>query len=155
MNLTFGSPQGALLYFSLYSTIGLVLGGIIYALTAYPRTRRPQFRHWGTMPRTGAVSGLIVAILIIYMAWSSAYRSFYHLEVDEEHVRLQFHMPSQVVELPRSEIATIDDRRSYGRGGGWQIILVTSDGGTYLSAKMYRPQFEAAREELSQYFPAR
>jgi hypothetical protein len=153
MAQAFGSPQGALLFFSLFSTIGVVLGGIIYALTAYPNARRPQFRHWGTMPRTGAVIGLVVATVIVYMAWSSAYRSFYHLEVDAEHVRLQFYMPSQEVELPRSEIVAMKKRRILGRGGGYRIVLVTGEGGTFSSAKMYRPQFEEAWAKLLPYFP--
>ena len=154
MTVTFGDPQNALIFFGLFSVIGVVLGGIIYALFAHRGTRRPQFRHLDTMPRFGAIAGALVAGLIIYMAWSSTYRTFYRLEVDEDTVRLQYYMPQQYFEFPRSEVSTIEKHFSFDKWGNRQIVLKTTQG-TFFSAKMHSRQFDAAWKQLAPYFPTK
>lgn len=153
MSVTVGDEQHALIFFALYSMIGVVLGVVVFAVFAFRGARRPQFRHLGVMPRFGATVGISIAVVISYMAWASAYRGFYHLEVDDEVLRLHYVMPSQVKVFLKSAVTSVEKRVQSWRGGRYHIDLVT-DGGIFSSAGMYRMQFDAAWQGLSVALPA-
>ena len=69
-----GSPDGVLVFFLLFMVIGVVLGGVIFAVMAFPGARRDQFRTFGAMPKTGLVVGILVAGAIILWASRSESR---------------------------------------------------------------------------------
>jgi hypothetical protein len=147
-----GNPSGALVYFLLYTTVGVVVGAVLFAVCAYPGARRPQFRQWGTMPRTGAVVGLLIAGGLTYLAWSQMYRGFYQVAIDGDIVHLEFRMPTQEVTFPLADVVAFEEKHTFDKGGSKRLVVRTASG-EYVSAPMYRSRFKEVWDALGPYRP--
>lgn len=150
LEMALGSPSGAMVHFLFFTGIGTALGMILYALCAWPGTRRPQFRQFDAMPRLGAVLGLTTALVMTGFAWGGVYRDFFRLEITSEEVRLHYHMPPRTVVLPRHALEGMRRRIVLGRGGKRQIVIETSDG-RFSSANLQRDALETAWIALSEH----
>lgn len=150
MTIETGNPGGALIFFSLYTTVGVVVGGIVYCLFAYRGARRPQFRQWGTMPRTGVVFGMIIACGVTYMGWNQAYRGFYVMEIEDDAVRFEYRMPTSEKFIPLDTVVGFEEQLSFDKGGS-RRLLVKTETGSLVSAQMYRSTFREVWEALAPY----
>lgn len=150
IEMALGSPSGALVHFAFFTVIGTVLGMILYALCAWPGTRRAQFRSFDAMPRLGAVVGIATAVIFSGVAWQNVYLDFYRIEIDADEVRLHYDMPPRTVVLPSEAVVGMRKRILPGRRIKRQIVMETSEG-FYVSGSLRRDTLASAWETLSDY----
>ncbi len=150
VDLALANPEGAYLFLTLMTAIGVVLGGVIFAVAALPGARRPPFRNFDAMPRTGAVSGLGVALFLIYIAWNTAFGEFYRIEIRDGAARLHYHMPARIPVLSLESITGMRKAITMDKTRAWRIDLETTDG-VYHSANMSRPQMEEVWKTLADF----
>lgn len=146
--MALGSPSAALAHFAFFTVIGIALGMILYALFAWPGTRRGQFRSLDAMPRLGAVIGVATAVFFMGASWQNVYLDFYRIEIDAGEVRLHYEMPPRTVALPLSAVDGMRKRILPGRRIKRQIVVETSEG-SYVSARLRRDTLESAWQSLS------
>ncbi len=150
VDLTLGNPEGAYFFLAFMTTIGVVLGGVIFAVAALPGARRPPFRNFDAMPRTGAVCGLGVALFLIYIAWNTAFGEFYRIEIRDGAVRFHYYMPARTPVLSLESITGMRKAMTMDKTHAWRIDLETTDG-VYHSTNMSRPQLEEAWKTLADF----
>lgn len=150
VDLTLGDPRGALLFLLLMTTIGVVLGGGIIAIVAFPRMRRPRFRNFGAMPRTGVMCGVAAALFIICIGWNNAFAEFYRIEIRNGMARLYYHMPERSPELPLESITGMRRGMTMDKLSAWRIELEAGER-TYYSTNMSRSQLDTVWKVLADF----
>lgn len=149
-DLELGDPHGAQVFLGVMTAIGLLLGAVIFIVVAFPWARRPRFRNFDAMPRTGAVCGLGVAIFFAYIAWRTASADFHRIEIREDMVRLYYLSPEDPTEIPLDAITGVRCDITMAKWDRWRILLET-DAGDYSSANVTRPQMDAAWSRLGDF----
>lgn len=150
LDLELGDPRNAYVFFAFMTAIGVVLGGVIFAVVAFPWARRPRYRNFGAMPRTGIVCGAGTALFMACVAWNSAFCEFYRIEIDDAGIRFHYHMPGRTPELPRHAVKGMRRGTTMDKWNRWQI-LVETDRGAFASTNMDRRQFDAAWAALAPF----
>lgn len=150
LDLELGDPRGALFFLGVMIAIGLLLGAVIFIVVAFPWARRPRFRNFDAMPRTGLLCGLGVALFIAYIAWSTASGDFYRIEIREGVVRLYYFSPGQPSQIPLEAISGVRCDITMAKWDRWRILLET-EGGVYSSVNVTRPQMDAAWSRLGDF----
>lgn len=145
-----GNSLGALLFLGLMVTIGLALGIVVFVVVAFPWTRRPRFRNFDAMPRTGVVCGLGVALFIGYIAWNTASGDFHRIEIREDNVRLHYLTPGRSCEIPLALIAGVRRDETMAKWDRWRILLETNQG-ILSSTNLSRNQMEAVWKTLGDF----
>lgn len=150
LDLSLGDPRGALVFFIFMSAIGATLGGVIFAVVAFPWARRARYRNFGAMPRTGAFCGAGVAVFLAFIAWHTAFGEFYRIEIRDGAAHLHYHMPSRTPVLPLETISGIRQNMTLDKLNPWRIQLETAEG-VYYSTNMNRRQFEEVWKTLADF----
>lgn len=150
IDINLGDPRGALVFFLFMVVIGATLGGIIFAVVAFPWARRPRYRNFHAMPRTGAICGAGVAIFLGVVAWSTAFGEFYRIEIRDGFARLHYHMPTRTPDIPLGAITGMRMGMTLDKTRPWRIDLETTDG-IYHSANMGRRQMEEVWKTLADF----
>lgn len=150
LDLTLGDPRGAWFAVLFLAGIGVTLGGVIFAVVAFPWARRARYRNFGAMPRTGAVCGIGVAVLIGYIAWQTSFGEFYRVEVRDGEVRLHYHGPQRSYIIPQVEVEGIRRAMTLDKMKSWRIDL-HAEGAVYHSANMSSGQMEEAWHQLAAF----
>ena len=150
LDLSLGDPRGALVFLIFMVAIGVTLGGVIFAVVAFPWARRARYRNFDAMPRTGAVCGLGVALFLIFIAWNTAFGEFYRIEIRDGAAHLHYHMPARIPVLSLESITGMRKAMTMDKTRAWRIDLETTDG-VYHSANMSRPQMEEVWKTLADF----
>src|SRR5688572_3178221 len=80
------------------TAIGLVIGGSVYALMAYPHLRRPEYQTpEGCSGRFSAVIGISLALGICLPSWVTELSQFSRLEMSDTEVRLRYDCPPRTI----------------------------------------------------------
>lgn len=150
LDLNLGDPRGALVFLLFMVAIGVTLGGVIFAVVAFPWARRARFRNFGAMPRTGAFCGAGVALFLVFIAWSTAFGEFYRIEIRDGIAHLHYHMPSRIPALPLESITGMRQGMTLDKLNPWRIQLETAEG-VYYSTNMNRRQMEEVWKTLANF----
>jgi hypothetical protein len=150
VDLTLANPEGAYLFLTLMTTIGIVLGSIIFIVAALPGARRPRYRNFDAMPRTGAFCGAGVALFLTFIAWNTAFGEFYRIEIRDGAARLHYHMPARTLVLSLESITGMRTAMTMDKTRAWRIDLETTDG-VYHSTNMSRTQMEEVWKTLADF----
>lgn len=137
-------------FFLAMSAIGLVLGVVIYAVVAFPWARRPRYRNFGAMPRTGIACGAGAAVFIIFIAWNTAFAEFYQIEIERGFIRLHYVVPQRTPEIPLTSISGMRRSMTLDKRQPWRIQLETSQG-MYYSTNMNRRHLEDVWRTLADF----
>jgi hypothetical protein len=152
--MDFGSVSGSQVYFWFFTGLGVVLGGIVYAVCAYPGARRPQWRSLGVSKGWGVFLGVLIAVGISWMAYSTSWREFYRLEREGETVVLRYCMPERTVMVPLEDIAETTWASTSDRWATRRLVLVIRNGTRYRSANFSRHEVDEKRAELRELLAA-
>lgn len=150
LDLSLGDPRGALVFFIFMVAIGVTLGGVIFAVVAFPWARRARYRNFDAMPRTGAICGAGVALFLAFIAWSTAFGEFYRIEIRDGAAHLHYHMPPRLPVLPLETISGMRQGMTLDKLNPWRIQIETADG-VYHSTNMSRPQMEEVWKTLADF----
>lgn len=150
LDINLGDPRGALVFLIFMSVIGVILGATIFSVVAFPWARRPRYRNFDAMPRTGAVCGLGVALFLIFVAWNTAFGEFYRIEIRDGAAHLHYHMPARTPVLSLESITGMRKAMTMDKTRAWRIDLETADG-IYHSTNMSRPQLEEVWKTLADF----
>jgi hypothetical protein len=150
LDLSLGDPRGAHLFFLFMLFLGATLGGVVFGVVAFPWARRPRYRNFNAMPRTGALCGAGIALFIAYIAWSTAFGEFYRIEIREGVAHLHYHMPRRTPALPMEKIQGMRQSMTLDKLNPWRIQLETAEG-VYFSTNMNRAQMEKVWRSLTDF----
>jgi len=150
LDLQLADPRGAWLAVLFLGGIGLTLGIVIFVVVSFPRARRPRFRNYNAMPRTGAVCGIGVAALIGYIAWQITFGEFYRVAVEDGEVKLQYHGPDRDYVIQQVDVEGIRRAMTLDKGKPWRIDL-HAEGSVYHSVNMPLDQMEEAWHQLAAF----
>lgn len=150
LDINLGDPRNALVFLIFMSVIGVILGATIFSVVAFPWARRPRYRNFDAMPRTGAVCGLGVALFLIFVAWNTAFGEFYRIEIRDGAAHLHYHMPARTPVLSLESITGMRKAMTMDKTRAWRIDLETADG-IYHSTNMSRPQLEEVWKTLADF----
>jgi hypothetical protein len=143
-------PGGYRFFFYFLSSIGIVLGLIVYVGLRYPASRRNQFRHRGSCSVPVSLGlALVVSAPIVSYAYAASWSHFYTAELDGSVLRLRYEFPSRFVEVPMSDIVEISSQ-AHTRKSGTMFRLMVEDlnGTSYTSQLMPRHRAEPGLNAL-------
>lgn len=150
LDIELGDPRGTLTFLVVMIGLGTLLGGVIFAVVAFPWARRPRFRNFDAMPRTGVACGLGVALLFTFIAWNTASGDFHRIEIREGKVRLFYLSVENPVVVPLDSIIGVRCDITMAKWDRWRILLET-EADAYSSVNLTRSQMDAAWRRLGDF----
>lgn len=134
----FGDPDGAVLYFLLATGLGLVLGGMLYCIMAYPECCRQEYQAQTSCSKPlSALVGGLVGLTVLICAYQDAFGLFYQIQTVQDTMVVGFQFPERSVTLARQAIAKVEHCEHQTKGGSQlRLRLHTHEGRVFESATM-------------------
>lgn len=149
-SFAFGDPFGATVAFVYFAVLALVIGGVVFHLTG--RMLRGLSPGGQGVLQQSLISGTIstgMAGVVMGAFYVSSLSGFYEIEVQNNHLTLQYILPNRMTEIPLNHIAEVSRIPTFK--GQWRCVIATSSGRVYYSVHAGSVAVQEAVRVLRRY----